>query len=116
MSCLFDSLSHFIEGTSDEIRNIICNYLEENKPIIDGIDTKFILSLDNDNYINNMRHSSTWGGAVEIQAACNIWKTRIIVINKRTNKNTYIEFLPVNNSYKYTINLEWNGSHYEPSS
>jgi hypothetical protein len=116
MSCLFNSLSYFINGTSDEIRQVICNYLQENKPLIDGLDTNFILSLDNNNYINNMRNSSTWGGAIEIQAACNIWNIRIIVINKRSNENTYIEFLPVNNNYKHTIKLEWNGSHYEPIS
>ena len=69
MSCLFNSLSYFIDANADEIRQVICNYLKENKPLIDGLDTHFILSLDNDNYINNMRHSSTWGGAIEIQAA-----------------------------------------------
>lgn len=116
MSCLFNSLSHFINGTSDQIRQIICDYLKDNKPIIDGLDTHFILSLDNNHndYIRNMRHSSTWGGAIEIQAACNIWNTRIIVFNKRSIPNTHIEFLPVNNNFEYTIKLEWNGNHYEP--
>ena len=36
MSCLFNSLSHFIGEPSNEIRQKICDYLQENKPILDG--------------------------------------------------------------------------------
>lgn len=115
MSCLFDSLSYFIKLDSFTIRNIICNYLEQNNKIIDGLDTEFILSLDmpKEEYIKQMKKRYTWGGAIEIQAACNIWNTKIIVHN-RTNKNSIIEFLPINNKYKYTIELIWTGAHYEP--
>ena len=116
MSCLFNSLSHFIIIDSYNIRQIICNYLEKNQPIIDGIDTQLILSLDHskDIYINNMRSTSTWGGAIEIQVACNIWNLRIIIINIRNTPNTQIEFLPISNNYINTIHLSWNGNHYEP--
>ena len=69
MSCLFNSMSYFFKEDSQIIRNKICDYLQENKPIIDGLDTKFILSMENSNYINNMRNSSSWGGAIEIQAS-----------------------------------------------
>ena len=34
-------------------------------------------------YISNMRINNTWGGAIEIQAICNIFKVRIIVVNIR---------------------------------
>ena len=116
MSCLFNSLSHFINLDSYSIRQTICNYLENNRPIIDGIETELILSLDSskDSYISNMRSTSTWGGAIEIQAACNIWNLRIIIINIRNNGNIPIEFIPINNNYNYTIKLSWNGFHYEP--
>ena len=118
MSCLFNSLNKFINLDSYTIRQNICNYLENNQPIIDGIETNLILSLDSskDNYINNMRSTSTWGGAIEIQAACNLWSLRIIIINIRNVPNTEIEFLPINNSYTHTIKLSWNGYHYEPIS
>ena len=112
MSCLFDSLSYFINYNSHQIRQKICDYLELNKPIIDGLDTKFILSLDDNNYIRNMRNDNQWGGGIEIQAACNIWNIRIIIHNIRNRGS--IEFLPLNNQYIYTINLTWNGNHYEP--
>jgi hypothetical protein len=47
MSCLFNSLSYFIHDNSYNIRQRICDYLEENKPIIDGLNTNFILNLEN---------------------------------------------------------------------
>jgi hypothetical protein len=114
MSCLFNSLSYFIKKDSNYIRQKICDYLEQNNNIIEGLDTKFILSLDNKNYIKRMRMNETWGGAIEIQAACNIWNLRIIIHNIRDNKkNKMIEFVPVNNDYTYTIHLSWSGNHYE---
>lgn len=61
MSCLFDSLSYFINKPSKIIRNEICDYLEKNNKLIEGIDTVDILSLESSNYIKNMRKSSTWG-------------------------------------------------------
>ena len=117
MSCLFNSLNYFIKEGSYEIRQKICDYLQENKPIIDGLETNIVLMFENpdiNKYITNMRSISTWGGAIEIQCACNIWKLRINVKNYRDNKNKTIEFLPVNSNYNETINIYWTGGHYEP--
>lgn len=115
MSCLFNSLSYFFIIDSNTIRHKICDYLEENNKIIDGLDTNFILNMEDTNYIKNMRESSTWGGAIEIQAACNIWNIKIVVHNRRDINNTIIEFLPINNNnFIGIINLEWTGGHYEP--
>jgi hypothetical protein len=116
MSCLFVSLEYFIKENNFIIRQKICDYLEENKQIIEGIDTKLILEIENVNYITNMRSAHTWGGAIEIQAACNIWKLRIFVKDIRHNhsQNNNIEFIPINNIYDKTITIEWSGGHYEP--
>ena len=113
MSCLFDSLSYFINYTSNDIRQKICDYLDSNQPIVDGLQTSFILALDDENYIKNMRRNSQWGGAIEIQAACNIFDLRIIVYNLR-DKTRSMEFVPITKKYIYTIGLTWNGSHFEP--
>ena len=75
MSCLFNSLNYFVKEGSLEIRQKICDYLQENKPIIDGLETSTVLMFENPNindYITKMRLTSTWGGAIEIQCACNI--------------------------------------------
>ena len=126
MSCLFDSLSHFIGEGSYEIRQKICDYLQENKQIIDGLGTSNILELENcsaEQYISNMRLMSSWGGAIEIQCACNIWNAHIIVHdirNRRCNNNcnnNKIEFLPLKSSTNLPsieFHLEWSGGHYEP--
>jgi hypothetical protein len=83
MSCLFDSLQHFLPIGTNETRQAICDYLEQNRQIIDGIETSVILRMDRPNYIAQMRQSSTWGGAIEIQAACNIWNMTVHVYDIR---------------------------------
>jgi hypothetical protein len=107
-------LSYFIKDDSFKIRQKICDYLEKNNSIIDGLDTKDILKYENDNYIHYMRNTSTWGGAIEIQCACNIWNLRIIVLNNRDSGNRSIEFIQLSGQYDRTIYLEWTGGHYEP--
>ena len=120
MSCLFNSLHYFIPNESSfDIRQKICDYLQGNEKIIDGLETNFVLQLDSsDNkesrYIEKMRCINTWGGAIEIQVACNIWHIRIIVKNHRSGERSDIEFIPINNQYDKTIELEWTGGHYEP--
>lgn len=132
MSCLFNSMSHFIkeDGGPSGIRQRICDYLEKNLPILEGMETCDVLQLESPtaaHYISKMRKPSTWGGAIEIQCACNIWNARIIVHDIRTrnnkinnNSNNKIEFLPLQTSnaepqpHSLEINLEWSGGHYEP--
>ena len=124
MSCLFNSLSHFIAPQTDPqaIRARICDYLQANSPIIDGMATHDVLQLDSlntsDQYIGAMRMLTTWGGAIEIQAACNIWNARIVVHDIRSCQKQTIEFLPVSNDAinapDKTFTLEWSGGHYEP--
>ena len=117
MSCLFDSLSYFINEESFKIRQIICDYLQENKPIIEGIETSEVLKFENNdstNYIENMRLISTCGGGIEIQCACNIWNIQINIANYRENNNKTMEFFPLYGNSKKIINILWNGGHYEP--
>jgi hypothetical protein len=117
MSCLFNSLSYFIKEDSYKIRQTICAYLEENKPIIDGLETHDVLMIESINpntYITKMRQVSTWGGAIEIQCACNVWNLQINVSNYRDAGNRIIEFIPINGNIANTVNIYWNGGHYEP--
>lgn len=121
MSCLFNSLSHFIPQTDPSaIRQRICDYLQANSPIIEGMSTHDVLQLDSgsnssDQYIGAMRALTTWGGAIEIQAACNIWNARIVVHDVRMGHGQTIEFLPVATiTPDKTFELEWSGGHYEP--
>ena len=114
MSCLFNSLSYFFNEDAFNIRQKICDYLLENKPIIDGLETNFILNLENPNYIQHMRQTSVWGGAIEIQCACNIWNSKIVVKDIRSGTGKNIEFIPLTNKIDRIVYLEWSGGHYEP--
>jgi hypothetical protein len=94
--------------------------------------THDVLQLDSLNtseqYIGAMRTLTTWGGAIEIQAACNIWNARIVVHDIRKgnsqDQKQSIEFLPIStdtinatnatNAPDRTFELEWSGGHYEP--
>jgi len=126
MSCLFNSMSHFIKEDcgATGIRQRICDYLEKNLPILEGMETCDVLQLEAPtaaHYISNMRHSSTWGGAIEIQCACNIWNARIIVHDIRghnSGNNNKIEFVPLKSvntqPHSLELHLEWSGGHYEP--
>ena len=113
MSCLFNSMSRFFPENSYDIRQKICNYLQNGGPIIEGLDTTLILSFERSNYIQHMRRTSTWGGAIEIQAACNIWNTKIIVHNIRDRNGSKIEFIPIHTNCNKHINISWSGGHYE---
>jgi hypothetical protein len=121
MSCLFDSLEYFLNIPSIEIRSKICDFLENNKKLFDSIETKDLLELESDNYVKKMRKNSTWGGAIEIKAACNIWNLEIIVCNIRSHdkddkNNSQIQFIPNDgiNDLTKKIYITWNGIHYEP--
>ena len=110
-------MSHFIKEDSNTVRQKICDYLEAGKPIIDGIATHEVLSLEGvapKDYVSRMRNTSTWGGAIEIQAACNIWNATVNVENRRDASRKTINFIPVAGSATNTFNIYWIGGHYEP--
>jgi hypothetical protein len=112
MSCLFDSISRLINIPTDDVRKQICDYLATDKPILDGMKTHDLLELECPHYISQMRHSNTWGGAIEIQAAVQLWNFNIAVQNRRDAITTTIDFIatePIG-----TLTLSWTGSHYEP--
>ena len=99
MSCLFDSLSYFHHNiNSHQMRNIIVNYLSNN-PKLGGLLTSDLVKLEKNitlnHYLRLMSNSNQWGGAIEIQVACNIWKCKIIVYNYRDIKHSRIDFYPI---------------------
>lgn len=123
MSCLFRSLSHFIENVNEnELRDIIVDYLEKD-PILIGNDThlKDILKIQNSTiteYTQQMRKRHVWGGAIEIRAFCELFDIKVIVFVIRENRN--IEFLPSSFENKESgkiekcVKISWTGAHYEP--
>jgi hypothetical protein len=116
MSCLFNSLGHLLNSPSDAVRQQICDYLEANKPVLEGMETRDLLLLEGPgtggmNYVQRMRQSSTWGGAIEIQVAVRIWNVNVIVENRRDGTGS-IEF--VTKEPTSILTVYWTGGHYEP--
>ena len=111
MSCFFDSLSYFFNVNSQILRNEICNYLESDAPLFDDIHTTLLLEILDKDYISKMRHQDTWGGGIEISAACNIWNIVIVV---HSHQMKPVVFEPLSKKPTHIINLFWTGNHYQP--
>lgn len=116
MSCLFRSLSYFHDLDENQMRSVICNYLS-NDPLMNGmkasesIQWEFGSNTPLCDYVKRMRNRSTWGGALEIKAYCELFKVSVDVHIKNTQ--THIEFINSENRNMW-IEIEWNGYHYEP--
>ena len=119
MSCLFRALAHFVKCDHLDInenimRNIICTYLSNNPKMSEDIKAKDFIEWENgkslDDYVSHMQNSSSWGGAIEIKAFCNIFNSKVIVYFR----DKQIEFLPGNNVINGEIGLWYTGSHFEP--
>lgn len=111
MSCLFNSLGRLLDIPTDAVRQQICDYLEADKPVLEGMETHDLLLLEGPDYVQRMRQSSTWGGAIEIQVAVRLWNVNVMVENRRDGTGP-IEFVTASPSSVLT--LYWTGGHYEP--
>jgi len=115
MSCLFNSLSRFVGCTHQQLRNTIVQYLASNPKLMDSVSAnevvKWTENADLAGYLRGMQQTSTWGGAIEIKAFCDLYSMKIVVVVLQTGKQ--IEF--VGKSMKNgTAVVEWNGGHYTP--
>ena len=139
MSCLFRSLSHHVYNLgTEELRQMICNYLESDPCIMGEKFSNWLVILQQNpsslplsiplsplsssqhlkDYVQSMRQPSTWGGGIEINSFCELFDTRVMVHHHRgrfrESSKQPIEFLPSKNNYQHTIHISYNGVHYEP--
>jgi hypothetical protein len=124
MSCLFNSLSRFVEDDSGAIRQKICDYLETNPFLMEETKAEDIINWESNdslnNYVSKMRNHSTWGGAIEIRCFCNLYNMNVEVINIRDRKKDAIFFrikssdVSLDTSEDKIAKISWNGGHYEP--
>jgi len=113
MSCLFESLSTSLHVDAHAIRTMICDYLASNQTLLEGVDTTSLFEQDRAGYVDWMRRSDTWGGAIEIKAACEIWNACVHVHNVRDADRSTIVFRPDTRcDPSQRIDLYWTGSHY----
>ena len=112
MSCLFDSLSKFVNMSSYDLRLSICNYIKSNNNIFEDIKTEDVIGWETNmklnDYVNMMEKNYTWGGAIEIKSFCEMFNIVVIVIlNDRK-----IEFIPSSKLANRVIHLNYTGNHY----
>jgi hypothetical protein len=70
---------------------------------------------DLESYVAHMRHSSTWGGAMEIKAFTDM-TGMVVVVHDLQRQGREIRFLPRGLLLRPTeeLHVSWNGHHYEP--
>ena len=114
MSCLYRALSRFHNNiNTDQLRQLLCNYLQSN-PTLGGMKASDSIlhekNISLQQYVNQMRNNSEWGGAIEIKAYCDIFSRNVSVKSLPNNKN--IEFLSEKKS-NILDKIYWTGGHYE---
>jgi len=112
MSCLFNSLSKFVNMSPHDLRLSICHYIKSNNNIFEDIKNEDVISwetnLNLNDYVNMMEKNTTWGGAIEIKSFCEMFKVVVIVVyNDRK-----IEFIPSSKCTDNIIYLNYTGNHY----
>lgn len=116
MSCLFNSLSHFVSEDSFTIRQRICDYLTTNPVLFAEIPANLVIEWETgcnlSDYVARMRSTSTWGGAVEIRCFVNMYKINVEVVNIRDSSGKSIIF--TNESSPQSLRISWSGGHFEP--
>lgn len=116
MSCLFNSLSKFVNISPQNLRKQICHFLRSNPSILDNIKVSDVINWENgmdiNTYIDKMEQSSTWGGCLEIKCFCEIFGITVKVYYN----NRHIDISPESKKSNNTIYLLYNGNHYEPLS
>ena len=122
-NCMFRCIAYAIGTTHSRVRDDICNYLSENcdkkagsgeltyKDIIEADDTRTL-----EEYVEVMRNSKVWGGAVELQCAATLYAAEIRVYRFKAHRNlTFLDMYTTGARVKsHTIRLAYHMSgHYD---
>lgn len=122
MSCLFQSLGKLLRIPHETLRKDVCDYLQSNPVFVDdGTRAHEVIEWDSSgtpsSYVESMRSTSTWGGAVEIRAVCDMTGRVVHVQNLCSGNNTskkVIDFYPLRaHPNRKCLTVSWNGCHYE---
>ena len=116
---MFISIGQLIHRPHQTVRADICSYMTQHlHHTHQGVALQDWIkwqegSPDPHTYIRNMRHSSTWGGAMELAVATQVYNADILVTNHWGK--TVAEFKWKEDcTARRTLHLQWTGAHYEP--
>jgi len=115
MSCLFISLAPSVNLDHIVLRKNIVDFLETNPVLLDNVKASDIIfwteKQEFKGYLNNMNKSSTWGGAIEIRAFCELYTLNVCVHVQYTGKFFMVYSSKSSNK---TVHINYTGSHYTP--
>jgi len=124
MSCLFDSFSSYlknvydVQASSHDIRQNICNYMSldpsfgKDEPRLSEYMQWIGRGLDE--YVKEMRLSSTWGGATEIMIFSELYCARVICFDIRPGGKRMVYEPSRRMPPLFNVAITWNGGHFEP--
>lgn len=120
MSCLFISIGRLLGTPHATIRQNICDYMQDHmdRPHQGGISLREWIGWQNqsssaESYIEAMRSSHEWGGAMELSVATQCYHCDIVVVDL-TGKQV-AEFVWRDRfTSRCRLVLVWTGNHYEP--
>jgi hypothetical protein len=119
MSCLFRSLGTLLDVDPGFLRQKICDYLATNPSLMEGISAADAVREEEGDsptslgqYVDRMRRETTWGGAIEIRALCDMTGH---VISVAVAPGQVISFSPSQppRHPRRVLRLCWTGNHYE---
>lgn len=119
MSCLFNSLSHFVHEAPQAIRGRICDYLAGDPELVDDMSASLVVALETnglplERYVAHMRSPSTWGGAIEIRTFVQLWRRPVRVWVIRTRRWIEFPWSGEGTAAGPDCKISWTGGHYEP--
>lgn len=114
MSCLFNAVATPFPNCDGRcLRARVCAYLKDNARLFD--DDVYVVD---DTYLATMARSTTWGGAIELKACCNMFNMYIDVRVVNATPPSTIRFAPgicardTYNHAPHALVVQWNGTHY----
>lgn len=119
MSCLFQSLSAFTGESADGMRQKIVDYMRTNDKLLNDIRVCDAVGWESGQslsaYLDQMKRSSTWGGAIEIAAFVCMTKTNVWVYNARDSRQGTTQIIRFSHPEATSkIDIQWQGGHYVP--
>ena len=116
---MFISIGKLVGRSSHTVRNDICDYMASH---LDTVHQSLTIAdwikwqehtPEPSLYIQRMRQSSTWGGAMELAVATKTYGTDIIVVNGMGKRVAEFKWRDECTA-RVTLVLQWTGAHYEP--
>ena len=115
MSCLFKSLAPAVCIDPEILRETIAAYLKTDPLLLDDIRAGDVIKMSEgqnlQEYTAKMSQSTTWGGAIEIKAFCELFHMDVTVHVLYTGKQFTVDS---SKEPSHNVHISYTGNHFEP--